>query len=63
MINANGKRLINLSQEPACVVGNTLFKHKGIHKFSCDDPVWHYKSVIDLPTNKEGTSKNGTERH
>lgn len=47
-VNDNGKRLINLCKEHALCVGNTIFSHKNIHKYTRIDPARNIQSVIDL---------------
>lgn len=45
--NDNGKRLIEFCKEQECVIMNTKFKHKDIHKYTWINPSRNLKSIID----------------
>ncbi|PSN48016.1 hypothetical protein C0J52_23478 [Blattella germanica] len=46
--NDNGDRLINLFREHECIIANTIFQHKCIHKYTWENPTRGLKSIIDL---------------
>jgi len=41
-------RHIDLCKEQECVVTNTMFQHKDIHRYTWEDPTRQRKSIIDL---------------
>lgn len=47
-INRNGKRIIDFCIINDMVVGNTLFEHKEIHKFTREDQSRKERSIVEL---------------
>ena len=45
--NSNGRRLIDFCMGNDLIITNTIFRHKGIHKFTWCEEAWDRKSLID----------------